>query len=177
MPTPWHTQHFTDQFWPGASRDTDVQEVANRIITLLLLSQFWCLLSGQFCGIWKPHRHLSGWPQLLGQVGQKGWHWYGYGQWQSKYCTAIVATHSKRCSQRCYISQRHNAQTSVRVVSLQYKSLKLFTDSFFSFFSVFTEQLGDWHSSCEKADKAVQRHQGWVGWAFRGRKWQWRHQT
>ncbi len=80
----------------------------------------------------------------------------------------------------CCVSQRYNAWTSIRVAAflyLCYRPGKPFAEIVFALRSLSTEQLGDWHPSCQKADEAVQCHQGWAGRALRGRQRQWRHQT
>ena len=43
-----------------------------------------CPPPGQLRGLWEPHGHLSGRPQLLGQVGQEGGDRRGDGERQSE---------------------------------------------------------------------------------------------
>lgn len=80
----------------------------------------------------------------------------------------------------CCISQRYNTWISISVAAFLYLCYRLgkpFAEIVFALHSLSTEQLGDRHPSCQKADEAVQCHQGWAGRALRGRQRQWWHQT
>ena len=61
--------------------------------------------AGQFRSIREPHGHLSGRPQLLGQVGQEGRDRHGNSQWQSK---CWQADHSQ---QHVFLMCSHKIQT------------------------------------------------------------------
>ena len=56
-------------------------------------------------------------------------------------------------------SPPHLIQSTKRRINL-WKCGKPFADVLYVHNSLFTEQLGDRHTSCPKADEAVQRHQG-----------------